>query len=307
MLNQRKPTTPAPIASGLTADEAIVTLLSGLQAELVAALRAALDRPAPDEVHALRIALRRLRAGLAICRDWSETTCFDAVEADAHELADTLGAARNWDVLVTETLPRHATELAGIVDLAPLAEAAHAARDVQYRRMLDRLDGPQPQKLLLGLALLLSGHPWRKPDGSLPRRLADPAEKRATKALARGHRRQLRRGKRFASLSDRERHRLRIAAKRQTYAMDMLGPIWGKPGKQRAYRRSVKDLQAALGALNDIETTRGLLDALAADTPAPALHRAIGAVAGWSARDKREKVEALGPLWRAFRKARPFW
>src|SRR5690606_28606251 len=174
-----------------------------------------------------------------------------------------------------------------------LAEAAHAARDAHYRRMLARLDGPLPQKLLLGLALLLSETPWRGRSGRLPKRLAGPVKMRAARALEQGRRRQLRRGKRFLHLSDPERHRLRVAAKRHGYAMDMLGAIWGKPRKQQAYRRNVKALQAALGALNDMEATRGLLDEIVEGGPAPGLERAIGAMLGWSAREKQEQLATL--------------
>lgn len=307
MLDQSKPGALAPITRDLSTDAAIATLLAACQAELVIALRAALDRPAADEIHALRIALRRLRTGLGLCRDWSGSDCFGTVDADAHELAIVLGRARNWDVLVTETLPRHTPDLAGFIDLAPLAEAALAARNTHYRELLARLDGPLPQKLLLGLALLLSEQPWHGPRGKLPKRLSSPVKDKAAKSLARGQRRQLRRGKGLRELSDRERHRLRIGAKRHGYAMDMLGGVWGKSGKQRAYRRSVRDLQATLGALNDIETTRVLLEEIGTEQMAPGLNRAIGAVLGCSAREKRERLAALGSVWRAYRSARPFW
>lgn len=307
MLDQTKPDPAAPLSRQLSTDAAIVTLLAGCQSELVAAVRAALDRPAPDAIHALRVTLRRLRTALGLCRDWSGSDCFGTAEADARELASLLGGARNWDVLVTETLPRHAEALAGIVDLAPLVEAAQAARDTQYRRMLARLDGPLPPKLLLGLALLVSDTPWRGPRGELRKRLAGPVTPRAAKALAHLQRRQLRRGKRLLQLSDRERHRLRISVKRHTYAMDMLEPLWSKPKRQQAYRRNVKALQTALGTLNDIETTRGLLDTLAADLPAPALQRAIGAVLGGAAHEKREQLAALAPIWRHARSAKAYW
>ncbi|WP_084639764.1 CHAD domain-containing protein [Kaistia adipata] len=306
MLDQSPSRTPMPLATHPSTDAAILALLSASQTELVATVRATLDRPGPDEIHALRVTLRRLRTALDLCRDWSGSDCFGTAEADARELADTLGEARNWDVFVAETLPRHAETLAGLVDLSPLAEAAQSARDAQGRQMLARLDGPLPQKLLLGLALLVSDTPWRGPHGDLRKRLAGPVKPRAAKALARMQRRQLRRGKRLLQLSDRERHRLRISVKRHSYAMDMLAPLWSKPRKQTLYRGRVKALQQALGALNDIETTRALLERFSS-MPAPGLQRAIGAVLGAAAHEKREQLAALAPIWREVRSAKPFW
>jgi triphosphatase len=307
MLDKSKPGATTPLSGHLSTDAAIAALLATCQGELVVALRATLDRPAPDEIHDLRITLRRLRTAIGLCGDWSGSDSFGSVEADARALADLLGEARNWDVFVTETLPRHAEALAGSVDLSPLAEAARAARDAQYRRTLARLDGALPQKLLLALALLLSETPWRGSGSRLAKRLEAPVKERAAKSLEHGQRQQLRRGKHLLRLSDAERHHLRISAKHHTYAMDMLESLWGKARKQRAYRSRVKALQTALGTLNDIQTTRGLLDTLAAEHPEPGLQRAIGAVLGWSEHEKRERLAALAPIWRKVRSAKPFW
>ncbi|WP_201403690.1 CHAD domain-containing protein [Kaistia sp. 32K] len=299
--------TPTDLTAAQSVDTAIVAILTERQTELVATLRATLDRPAPDEVHALRVALRRLRAALALCGRWVGADVFKALRSDAHDLAAALGRARDWDVLVTETLPRHADELAGVANLSALIEEANAARNEGYRQMLARLDGPLPQKLLLGLALLLAQPPWRAGGAPAPKRLADKLKPRAARELSRAQRRQKRHGKRITELSDEERHRVRIDAKRLGYTIDFLGPVWPKRRKRHAYRAHVKSLQTALGALNDLRTTRRLLDQIAAETPSPAVHQAVGAVLGWSARDKREQLEALGELWRRFRSTKPFW
>ena len=87
----------------------------------------------------------------------------------------------------------------------------------------------------------------------------------------------------------------------------MLAPLWSRPKKQNPYRGRVKALQAALGTLNDIETTRALMDTLAADLPAPGLQRAIGAVLAGAAHEKREQLAALAPIWRRVRSAKPYW
>jgi triphosphatase len=298
---------PVDLNARQSIDTAIVTILTGCQAELVTTLRAALDRPLPDQVHALRVALRKLRAALDIAARWARSDSFDGVKGDAHDLASALGEARDWDVLVTETLPRHAAELAGIADLVSLLGEATGARDASYRRMLVSLDGPLPQKLLLGLALLLSERRWRGSDGNLPPRLTGKTKAGAVRELERAHRRQMRHGKRILALSDEARHRLRIDTKRLGYTIDFLGPVWTKPRKRLTYRRDVKRLQDVLGALCDTETTHRLLDRIGSETVSPEVHKAIGAILGWSARDKRDQLASIDRLWRAFRSAKPFW
>jgi triphosphatase len=298
---------PAQLNSKLSIDAAITVILTSCQSELIVALRAVLDRPLADEVHALRTALRRLRAVLDVAARWARSDSFTEVKNDAHELALALGEARDWDVLVAETLPRHALSLAGIADLAPLLGEASAARERSYRQMLARLDGPLPQKLLLGLALLLSERRWRGSSGRVPPRLKGNVKAGSVKALERARRRQMRHGKRILALSDEARHRLRIDTKRLGYTIDFLGPVWTKPRKCLTYRRDVKRLQDGLGALCDTETTHRLLERIGSETVSPEVHKAIGAILGWSARDKRDQLASIDRLWRAFRSAKPFW
>jgi triphosphatase len=65
-------------------------------------------------------------------------------------------------------------------------------------------------------------------------------------------------------------------------------------------------LQASLGRARDIASTLILLDAIGQDDQ-PALHFAIGAVAGWQARDQIAVAKTLRKRWRRFKATPAFW
>lgn len=307
MPKRKSPGGNAPLAVGMTADAAIAAILTMGQAELVATMRAALDRPRPDTVHALRMALQRLGAGLELCAGLAAEAPFETARRDARALSDGLGEARNWDIFISETLARRIEELAGTADIAALTEGAATARHESYRRTGDLLAGPLPQKLLLGLALLLSQTPWREADGRVPKRLAARIEARARREIARADRRLRENGKRLSRLSDEERREVDGAVRQFAHALACLAPLWPRSARLKRYRDRVLGLQAGLDELAVMSTTQRLLEHVAADDFSPVVQRAAGAMSGWAARDKLDRLAALDARWRDFRNAKRFW
>ncbi|MCX5577415.1 CHAD domain-containing protein [Kaistia terrae] len=291
----------------MTVDDAITLVLSQSQVDLVGSLRAALDRPMPETVHELRVALRRLRAALALSTRWADTEALDDLKRDAHALSDSLGESRNWDILIEETLAPHIDRLAGIADVAALTEAAATARHDSYRRVRVLLDGPLPQKLLLGLALALSQQHWRGEAGVISKRLAGGIRRRATREISRADRQLRNHGKQLQNLTDEARHELRIEVKRLRYTIEWLEPIWPRSNRIRRYQKRINALQSVLGSLNDARAAQQLLNRIASDDPSPISQRAVGAIAGWTVRDKAFQLAALDKLWQEFRTAKRFW
>ena len=70
--------------------------------------------------------------------------------------------------------------------------------------------------------------------------------------------------------------------------------------------RRLARLQASLGRARDIASIRILLDAIRQDDQ-PELHLAIGAVAGWQARDQMAVTKTLRKRWRRFKTTPTFW
>ncbi|MEW5966474.1 MAG: CHAD domain-containing protein [Pseudomonadota bacterium] len=213
-----------------------------------------------EYVHQARVALRRLRAALRLFR--GACVLPDELSAGLRGLAASLGPARDWDVLVGETLP-------AIAPHCPDADAwQRGLAEIEARRgevraaMRSALDAAQPGAWLLGMQRWLQRRGWRA-EAAEALRLAQlaPLDDWARRALKRGHRRVARDARVFDTLQPAARHLLRIAIKRQRYAVEFLQPLFaGK--RQVRYLAVLRDAQDSLGRANDVHIAWGLLESV---------------------------------------------
>jgi CHAD domain-containing protein len=111
----------------------------------------------------------------------------------------------------------------------------------------------------------------------------------APKALARGHRKLLANGRGLRDLSARDRHRVRILAKRQRYAIELLAPFAPVPEPARATRLLAR-LQQALGEANDAQVARSMLPSLTTS------RRILDQVDRWARRGLRRTLPKASNL-----------
>jgi hypothetical protein len=90
------------------------------------------------------------------------------------------------------------------------------------------------------------------------------------------------------------------------YAAEFFLPLYATHAPAKRYVKRLARLQVSLGRARDIATTRILLDAIRQDDQ-PALRLAIGAVAGWQARDQIAVAKTLRKRWRRFKATPSFW
>jgi CHAD domain-containing protein len=127
---------------------------------------------------------------------------------------------------------------------------------------------------MLDLAEWIETGPWAVDDSKAREaRRTRPVAEHAEEKLVRLRKRIRRRGVRLRDLTVAQRHRLRIRTKRLRYATEFFAITF--PGEGRAKCRSesldaLKDLQDALGGLNDLATHRDLI----ASAPGSASHLA---------------------------------
>ena len=297
----------SPLTSRLTVDEAIAILLAQRQTETVAALRAALDRPMPETIQPLHAALQALSTTLALCARLSGAGAFDDLLRDVQTLIEALDDARRWDALVGETLASHIEALAGVADVAALGDPAAAARLESHRRVRALLDGPLPQRVLLGLAFLVSQPRWRGDEGAISKRLAAKFRVRTRREIARLDKRLQDRGKAIRRLAQDAQQELRGDVVHLAAVIELVGPLWSRPPRFRRYGERLDALQSALDGLHEARMTQQGLNRIAEEEPSPAVQRAVGAIGGWSVRDRTERLSKLDKLWREYRVAKRFW
>ena len=228
--------TPLPV--GLSCGEALRHgLLAALSGTCARVLEAAAD-PAPEAVHALRVALRRQRSLLSVFRRRLEPAETLALRRSLQALSRACGATRELDVLLTGTDPAGA-----------LYAELSAARRAAAARLVLALGSAPARRTLLEALILTEAGAWRgtPANSATAAGLADD--------LARRWRRIRRLGVRYDALDIGERHDLRLRIKALRYALEGLDlPDWA--GVRTAFVPALRVAQEALGTANDAEAAQ---------------------------------------------------
>jgi CHAD domain-containing protein len=236
-----------------------------------------------EAVHQGRVALRRLRAALALAESLSGRAIPASVGKPLKRAAQSLGTARDWDVLLETTLPDlvaslEAAEIAGLVDRAQHARAlAHrrAQQETRRKSFLHAIERLEP----LGARVTL-------PDG----KTTDWFAGRWRKLRKRGH-------KRIDHLSEKALHGVRIDLKKLRYMLDAVSVH-----PSRRFEADLQRLQKRTGRVNDLRVARELVAELRRNADG-AEKRAARDVERRLDKDMQRRRRRLRKPWRALRGA----
>jgi inorganic triphosphatase YgiF len=253
--------------------------LAGATLEQIQANEAGvLAREDPEYLHQLRVGFRRLRSALKVFRRWAEVP--EEMHAELRWISGLTAPARDWDVLATATLPsmlaaygEERTSRSVRARVGTRRKAAHAA-------LAEALGSPRYARLMLALARWLS-EPPPVPDPSAGTLVAF-----ASKVVARRHRRLLADAQRLSSLTDEERHALRLDAKRLRYALDGMASLF-RPKRVEAHLAALGEIQDDLGRANDAAVAQRLLSEL---SPPPGF---VQFARGWFAAEAHAAAAGL--------------
>ena len=264
------------------------------------------SREKREAVHQMRVALRRLRAALALFNRALPIPQFRYFRAEAKRIASAMGAARDMDAFIALVeegpLGVHARD----ASFDALLARASAEREAGYELALATISAPDASRFALDLSAFVARRGWRNGlDAEGLSGLSGPGLEFARRALARLDRRALKRGKKLAELSAEDKHEARIAMKDLRYATEFFGSLF-PAAKAKKYNRAAARLQDALGAYNDAVVSVDIAAGLE-ERAGPTASRAAGVVIGWCGRGGRDCAGALSPAWKAFRKAGRFW
>lgn len=241
----------AALPPGAGPHQAWCTVLqSALAQALPNAAEIAAGTDAPEHLHQLRVALRRLRSALRWFADWGgDAAAAHALEADWREPFGRLGAARDSDVLVHSLQP--ALQDAG----APPFDATPAVADGGPGEIVR---GVEFTGLLLRTLAISLPPPQAADDGG-----SAALDAAARSVLRRAWRRVLKDAQGFAAASVEEQHRTRKRLKRFRYGLEFLMPLLARKPARRMHRAACAALDA-LGHLNDLHTAEAVFRAGAA-------------------------------------------
>jgi triphosphatase len=305
------------LAPDVRLEDALAAIFDACLQHFEANVATARDGRESEGVHQLRVALRRLGSALATFKAVLPEARIAAFKGEMRWVLQSLGRARDLDVLKQEMLAPVIAQRPADAGLKRLAAALEAARAEAHGAVREMLEQPRCSRLQLELAAWIAEAGWREgvdeaaraaqtaPLAGFARRLLDERFKAAR-----------RKGRDLRALDPAERHRLRIALKKLRYAAEFFQSLYSRKGAKRALK-TLSALQDGLGAMNDLRTAEALMEEIAPARPAPgrgrrrgdgaALAHAKGLVVGWHGARLAEGEDAAAGLWREFARARPFW
>lgn len=303
-----RPTPPAVVKAGATklnpgakAVDAFRQIAWECLSQLQGNLDMVLQGNDIEGVHQMRVALRRLRSLISVFGAVVDRTSCEALVEEVRWINDLLGAARNLDVFVTETLPPMLEPLHQHKGLQLLGEKARQAQGAAYACLREALQSQRYQRLQLALGAWLEGGAWVKPNSNTLSIIT-----LAAKVLGKRYKQLRQHGRRLVHMHPEERHQTRISAKKSRYAAEFFTSLYPGNGT-KGFIRALADLQGVLGILNDIATTEGVIRDLIGAHPGRALDEVLHLFSGWNACNAMYNLEHMREKWDRLEAQEPFW
>lgn len=297
------------LAPSSTAEEALAAIvLCGVE-HLRGNERCVLERSHEEGIHQMRVAVRRLRSALALYERFTPDEQRIYLTGELKWLIGELGPARDWDVFCGEVMAPVIGQINGEARLTDLSQHVERHRDGAYGRAQEAVGAQR----YIGLVLLLSswaeGRGWRE---GCPDRAAAIAVKAADVAhelLHNIYERLLEAGSGFDDLDAEQRHKVRIQLKQLRYATEFFATLYPKR-RVTPYLEAMKSLQDQLGASNDVEVARKLLQRVVKKTHGKERARlayAAGMVVGWHSHVGGGREEQQVEAWHRLTARPPYW
>ena len=236
---------PSPDISGLNRGQAFYRLATDILAQILVQSEALRLHRRPEAVHQMRVALRRLRALISLFKSILDGPDLAAVKAILKSVTQTLGPARDLDVLIAD-LSR--------LDPAPqtLIAALGAQQAKAYDAACQMIEAPEFGQAMVSVLRFLEVGDWRTAPGLQGHRRDRSVAKHARKTLKRLRKILKLQGRGLITMNPPQMHALRIRAKKLRYGLEMFASLYPKQEQARqALFRTVKALQDQLGAAND--------------------------------------------------------
>ncbi len=287
------------IESQASGGDAFKQIINACLGHLLANQAASLAGDA-EGTHQMRIAIRRLRAALALFQPLLEPHAAALFQAELRRLGRVMGEARDWDVFCLQILPDvlQTPRNAGWRDL--LQQPATMLRTAAHADLVAEIRSPAFTRLVLGLAawaedIRLPGTP--EPSRPVAELCPPLLDRLATKVA--------RRGRHIRRQSEAELHDLRKALKKLRYSIDFMRQVLPS-APLKSYLHDCKKLQTTLGEINDTVAATALAERLVKENRLD-LAPAVGLLAEQLAGRRGDALQDLAKHWDGYSAQPSFW
>jgi CHAD domain-containing protein len=292
----------------VTFDDLLVEVLTNTLEHFTGNWASLRESDAPESIHQLRVALRRMRSALGVFRRVIKLPELEDIRKEAKRIASALGPARECDAFRQNALggpmQKNPQSLKGAT---ALLQAVEARRVKSYASARQLMEDAATTQFVLAVQSFIFRRAWRT---ALPAEelglLTSEGRLFGAAVLDRLMRRAVKRGRHLRTMTDEERHELRIVLKNLRYSAEFFGSLFEDGKTLRAFLRLVAELQEDLGAHNDAATAQSFLDGLGL-SPGGETQFASGYVLGWYRHATAVADRDLIEKWKSFKKADLFW
>jgi triphosphatase len=224
-----------------------------------------------EALHQMRIGLRRLRTAISLFDEIVADDRREAIKQDLKWITEELGPPRDLDVLQAEVLDPLLKIIPREVHRAEVQKEFKSRRQRAHQAAAHSIESDRFVASILAMVEWSEAGPWTSLSDPLVRLKRElPIEKYAADELTRRRKKIRKQGKHLSALSTKKRHKLRIRAKKLRYASEFFEDVF--PGKKNERHRklaveALKELQNALGELNDVAARERMMLDIAEQKP----------------------------------------
>ncbi len=262
-------------------------LMGSCLQQFQANLQGAKSTDSAEYIHQMRIALRRLRVLLRMVAELQADVALQIIREQWAALGHQLGAIREWDVLLQQTLKpmrERMPEHAGIQQLLLLA---NRQRDIAWHAFIDDAYQRRLQNMLLQFGSWMTGNDWYGIELT-SQTASSYAEKHITQARDRFNA-----ARHACDMQDiQQLHALRIKAKHLRYGIEFFSGLLDKYETKKLLS-GLTALQDRLGMIHDNAMAMQLLEKLVVDQSGKELQEAVTLAKGWLQHELAEKSRKL--------------
>ena len=278
--------------------DAYVAIVAASLAHLEANEAGVLSGIHPEFLHQSRVALRRLRSAISVFRDIEDAA---RITSEMRWVAGHLGAARDWDVFVLDTLAQAADAFPGADGIRDIRQHGLRQRKTAWSKAQRVVAGERYRTLKLDLRR--SSITAAATGGDNKR--TDDLPSYVSRVLERRYRKVCKRGLELDTQGWEELHALRIAVKKLRYPVEFFSSLFDSAAGVHLGSR-LTAVQEILGRINDAVTAQRMLGS-AVPSDRPQAVRAAAMVSAWAESRAHALRADLDAAWKAFHAAQVFW
>lgn len=258
---------------------------------------------APEYLHQMRIAIRRLHSAFIIFKPLlsEQHQSITFFEHELKWLMHLLNPARNWYVFTNEILPPIISNCPDTGSIGTIQKLGQKQLNKYTQRVQIHLQSKRYLEFILKLNLWIYDlHHGIKLESNLSIRLFSRSYLLDQHAAITKNKVKWEKEKPAAL------HTLRIQIKKQRYVADLFYSLYAKQECFKRYIQLLAILQNALGSINDNYMVSKQLESILSLQKRKKLTQPIGMIQGWKAHVIAQTKAELKNNWRVFRTTSPF-